>query len=194
MQGELFIEPESKKRFDRLFFMVPPDIAAAIDIEEGVRGYLRDHRINAARQELSRQHISIQHVGDYPYLREKYLFAARRAASGLRMPAFKIILDAIGSFEGVPSATGRPRRYPLVMRASGDGLFELFDRLGAAAWRNGLPRNKHFVPHLTVSYGTMPVPFEMLEPIAFMARELVLIHSEVGLTRYHVLGRWPLRG
>lgn len=194
MQFELFNEPQSRKRFDRLIFMLFPNNTVATYILELVRKFVRDHQADAVLQQLGRQHISMHHSGDFPHLREKQVFAACRAAEGIRMPPFVVSLDAIGSFEGAAVAGGRSRRHPLVMLARGDGLFELFDRLDDAARRNGLLRNNHFAPHLTVSYAVQQIPFEMLNPIKFIARELVLIHSEVGLARYNVLGRWPLRG
>ena len=43
-------------------------------------------------------------------------------------------------------------------------------------------------------YDREALPVQEIEPIRFVASEFALVHSEVGLTRYNILGRWPLRG
>jgi 2'-5' RNA ligase len=49
-----------------------------------------------------------------------------------------------------------------------------------------------FGPHVTVAYREGEPFAHPIEPIVWEAHEFVLIHSEVGATRHHVLGRWPL--
>lgn len=192
MQGELISVTGRQKRFDRLYFGLFPDRATAEQIDEMAWRYQREHHIDNELLEAKRRHISMQHVGDYGHLREKFVFAAQCVGTSIALPAFDVVLEEIGSFAGHPTAPGtRPHR-PLVLRARGDGLFVLFERLGRAMRRNGLRANIHFEPHLTLSYGPQMIQFEAITPIRFIARELVLIHSEVGLTRYHVLGHWPL--
>jgi 2'-5' RNA ligase len=80
-----------------------------------------------------------------------------------------------------------------VLRAEGTALFDLHALLGAAMREWGLKAADEFVPHMTLLYGPNAVPLQAIEPIRFVAREFVLIHSELGLTRYTVLGRWPLQ-
>jgi RNA 2',3'-cyclic 3'-phosphodiesterase len=57
----------------------------------------------------------------------------------------------------------------------------------------GLRAAEHFTPppHMTLSYGRGTVPEQAIEPICFAVNEFVLIHSELCLTRHHVLDRWP---
>jgi 2'-5' RNA ligase len=45
---------------------------------------------------------------------------------------------------------------------------------------------------MTLYYGPQPVPLQAIEPIRFVVREFVLIHSERGLTRYNLLDGWSL--
>ena len=88
---------------------------------------------------------------------------------------------------------GRPRK-PLVLLAEGDALSELHNILSVAMKKNGLRAAEHFSrpPHMTLSYGRGTIPVQAIEPICFVVNEFVLIHSELWLTRYHVLDRWPL--
>jgi 2'-5' RNA ligase len=193
MQGELFLYPDQRKHMDRLFFGLLPDPDTAMSIETVARRFQWDHDIAATLQALHRLHISIQHVGDYPRLREKQVYAAQLVGASLQLPIIAVSLQTIGSFQGPPIARGKPPHHPLAMEAQGDGLVALFDALGDAMRQNHLRPNKRFTPHLTLSYGPALIPFQAIAPIRFVAREVVLIHSEVGMTRYHLLGRWPLR-
>jgi 2'-5' RNA ligase len=57
---------------------------------------------------------------------------------------------------------------------------------------NGLRSSDHFVPHMTLAYDQKFIPRQAIDPISFVAREFILIHSLRGLTVYRDLGRWPL--
>lgn len=49
----------------------------------------------------------------------------------------------------------------------GDALFELHKTLGVAMERNGLKAAKSFMPHMTLFYGSGPIPLQAIEPIRF---------------------------
>lgn len=57
---------------------------------------------------------------------------------------------------------------------------------------NGLKSADHFVPHMTLAYDKKFIPRQPIDPISFVAREFVLVHSPRGLTIYKDLNRWPL--
>jgi len=186
---------DHRKKCNRLFFAVMPDIATAKQIYDTVQAFHREHGLDRVLQFILREHVSILLVGDYKRrLRKKDIFAAELAARRISMPAFDITFNAIGSFAGAPAAMNRLPHRPLVLRADDAGPRELRSQLRRALGRKLLPASKAFIPHLTVSYGPEMVPFQPIAPIRFTAGELVLIHSEVGLTRYHVINRWPLTG
>lgn len=50
-----------------------------------------------------------------------------------------------------------------------------------------------FHPHITLLYGDHDLPEQPVEPISWIARELVLVHSLHGQTMYQPKGRWLLR-
>jgi 2'-5' RNA ligase len=58
--------------------------------------------------------------------------------------------------------------------------------------RRGAALDRSFSPHVTLLYRKGRAFVRPVKPIAWRAAEFVLIHSEIGRTRYRELGRWPL--
>jgi 2'-5' RNA ligase len=51
----------------------------------------------------------------------------------------------------------------------------------------------HFTPHLTLLYASGTVAPRAVQPVSWVVREFVLVHSQIGRNLpYQVLGRWPL--
>lgn len=104
------------------------------------------------------------------------------------MPPFEVTLHSARSFEG-----GKPDRKPLVLIGEGEGLTRLHTILGACLMRNGLPGQRGaFTPHLTLLYNSRTISEQPIEPIRFVVRDFVLIHSKRGLSEYEILQRWTL--
>jgi 2'-5' RNA ligase len=139
-----------------------------------------------------RFHVSLQHVGDYKRLRSKIEFAARGSGRLVIMPAFEVTFCYAGSFPGRPAARGRPPSRPFVLLADNGPICELSRLLGAGMKANGLKSSDHFVPHMTLAYDEKFIPRQPVDPISFVAKEFILIHSLRGLTVYRDLDRWPL--
>lgn len=139
-----------------------------------------------------RFHVSQRHVGDYKRLRSKIEFAAKRAGQLVEMPAFEVTFSYAVSFPGRPAAKGRPPWRPFVLLADDGPVCELSRLIGVAMKANGLKSADHFVPHMTLAYDNSFIPRQPIDPISFVARELVLVHSLRGLTIYKDLNRWPL--
>lgn len=98
-------------------------------------------------------------------------------------PGIDVVLDRALSFRGGDS-------HPFVL-VGGAGLEELrsFHRtLGAAL---GLSTTR-FTPHLTVLYDKKLIPEHPIMPVMWKACEFALVHSYVRLSRYAIIGRWPL--
>lgn len=138
-----------------------------------------------------RFHTSLVHISDRKWLRSRDQFAVERAAATVRIAPFEISYSRLGSFPGVPKK-GRSLEHPLVLLADEGPVMEL-----QAALASGLRRFKYrvpesFRPHLTLSYNRQFVPARAIEPITFVVKEFVLVHSRLWLTEYRVLRRWPL--
>ena len=85
---------------------------------------------------------------------------------------------------------------PFVLRATEGNapLHALRDALADRLRGVGLGRfaADGFEPHVTLAYDTRLVPTEAVAPVAWTAREFVLVHSLLGQTRHIPLARWPL--
>lgn len=200
-QTELFTEADTltdrdpRKHCDRLFFALMPNSALAEHIRVVAEAFHQERGLDRVVQPATREHVSIMQVGDYRWrLREKHVYAAELAARRIVMPRVDITFNAIGSFAGSLPRAQQPAHRPLVLRADDEAPRQLCHQLRRALGRRLLPATRQLVPHLTLSYGPEMIAFEPVAPIRFTADEFVLIHSEVGLTRYHLRGRWPLAG
>jgi RNA 2',3'-cyclic 3'-phosphodiesterase len=181
--------PRRPQRPERLFFgLFSP---ALLEVDQFVDRFIRENNLKGGRLKSERRHISVHHVKDDKRLRSKFIYAATDAAKAISMAPFEVTFRLITSFESPPTP-GRPRRWPLVLLGEGDGLFELHRALGAALAKHGLQAEEHFTPHMTLLYGSKPVPTQAIKPIRLRVNEFTLIHSEVGLTRYNILHRWRL--
>lgn len=175
---------------ERLFFCVMPDDAASGAVMQFGDQLFLLYRLGGSRLRRDRLHMSLHPVGDYPRLPSRVIYAASRAARAVFMAPFEIRLGAVQSFEPAPHK--RNRRPLVLLGEGGEALWTLFRSLGLAMLENGLKGAAAFTPHMTLSYGPQPVPMQPIEPIRFMARDFVLIHSRLGLTQYEVIDRWPL--
>jgi 2'-5' RNA ligase len=179
-----------RKRPDRLFFCLRVDERTALISDRIGRGIKHEYDVSARMRPLPHLHISLQHIGDYPHLKDRHVFAAMLAARMVSFEPFPITLDR---FEAFPSR--KPANYPCVLCGNGTGaIFDLHRLLALAMLKNGMRAGFEFVPHVTLFYAPFTLPPRMIEPVTFTVREFCLIHSIVGETRYEQLGTWPLRG
>ncbi len=182
--------PVRPKRPERLFFAALPDPETAVRIGQFRDRFLREHRLDGKPIRTDRLHVSLLHVGTYKCLRTKFVYAAEQAAKAVSMPPFEMTLDRSKSFQGTPSVNGGPRSCPLVPLGDSDAVLELHRKLGGA----GPMAAEGLTPHMTVSYGPTLVPLQMIEPIRFVVKEFVLVHSMLRLSQYKMVGHWPLDG
>lgn len=184
--------PAPEKTIERLFFglMLPePQAEAASDVLRRSRG---DHDLRGSPIRLDRLHVTLIHVGDYPSTLPPDVVTAMLTAGGsLDEPSFDVVFDRASSF------TGKPNRYPHVLLggAGVEALADFRSRLMKAVVRGGVrPVSRQtFNPHVTLAYADRRLPERSIHPVSWRPEEFVLIHSEVGRSIYHTLGRWPLR-
>lgn len=100
--------------------------------------------------------------------------------------------ESIATFDAPRSRGATIRRRPLVLLGDGEGLVALHAALGAAMRSVGLRAAAHFAPHMTVHYGSRPLPAQAIEPIRIRVGHLALVYSELGRARHTVVERWPL--
>ena len=102
------------------------------------------------------------------------------------------------AFDRVMSFRGEPENHPLVLVDDGhksDELKRLHGFLCVELAKNisarvSIPK---FSPHLTLLYCKQQLAPMCVEPVCWTVKEIVLVLSEVGATKYHPLGCWCLR-
>jgi 2'-5' RNA ligase len=186
--------PVRPARPERLFFGLFPDAATSVRVNRFAERFIAENRLEGTQVKAERLHVSLHHLGDYRRLRTKFIFAARRSAEAVSMRSFVVTFPAIRSFEPAASMNDILRRQPLVLLGEGDALLAFREVLRAAMERNGLKAAKSFTPHMTLLYGSKPIPLQAIEPINFAVKEFVLVHSELRLTQYNIIDRWSLEG
>jgi len=172
---------------EALYFAVLPDAEATAQIaalEAGLRRRLGRTWRSCARARL---HLSLLGVAAGPLSRAPVLAAAAQIGAAVAFPPFEVVLTGAASFGGASVVLG-------CSEGSAAALTGLRDRLKGAGEDIGLRLGaRAFTPHLTVAYDEVPIPETMLDPpIAWSAREIVLVSSEQGRGRHTHLGRWPL--
>ena len=190
VSGDLFgaAEPD---QIERLFLglMLPPDAAGAVSaVLDGAR---RDEGLRGPAIRQDRLHVTLIHVGDYAgSLPQSVVADILATAASLSEVALDAMFDRAGSFGGAPG------KHPFVL-LGGEGVEALSafrDRLFKALLRAGVRTlsREAFTPHVTLAYGDRRLPERGIDPVRWRATEFVLIHSEIGRSTYHTLGRWPL--
>lgn len=184
--------PIRPRRPERLFFGLFPDAATSIRVKRVAERFIGEGCLKGRQLKAERLHVSLHHVGDFRRLRTKFIYAARRAGEAVSMRPFELTFACIKSFERAALMNDIPFWRPLVLLGEGDEVLDLHKMLGAAMERHGLKAAKSFTPHMTLLYGSKPVPLQAIEPVSFAAKEFALVHSELGLRRYNIIDRWSL--
>ena len=192
MSGDLFGRDELPRQIERLFFgLLLPEQAALAAVE--VLSASRDeHGLRGRPIRQDRLHVTLIHVGDYQGMPPlSVIEALKRAGDEVAAPAFETAFDRVSSFSGAPG------RHPHVLLSDkgSEALKAFRAELLKSVIRQGVkPLSRtDFTPHVTLSYADRRLPERPIRPITWRPEEFVLIHSEVGRSTYHTLGRWPLR-
>jgi 2'-5' RNA ligase len=175
-----------------MFFGVMPDPGTAKRVDALRRRLAGEGGLQGSAVGRDRLHVSLHLVGDFKRLRTSDVYKAQLAASLVAMAPFDVIFDRVETFAGLPAAEGAMVRWPTVLRGSSAGLTALHQALGAAMRQWGLRAGTAFKAHITLCYGPSVLPRQSIDPIRFTVSDFRLIHSELGLSRYNFLGRWPL--
>ena len=138
-----------------------------------------------------RLHVTLIHIGDYAgSIRADVAATVSEAMAEVEHPSFVVSFDRVGTFGGAPG------KHPHVLL--GEAGLEALKTYRRELWdavhrrlRKTLS-NSQFNPHVTLMYGEARLPDREIAPISWRATEVELIHSEMGRSTYHTLGRWPL--
>jgi 2'-5' RNA ligase len=173
---------------ERIFFAVLPDAAAAARLYVLAQALKAEHGFTGNLILPEHLHITLFHLGDWAALPEEIVNLASGAASQVNVPVFDVTFNRAESFR---NSTGV---YPFVL-TGGKGAGDwrgLHDALRVALTNAGLggATRGDFQPHVTLTYDPVRVKPTPVEPITWTVRDFVLIHSLLGKTTHHHLGRW----
>ena len=191
-QLELFAPATRPPSRGSLFLAVFPDPITAQRLSHLATGVRNKHRLTGRLRPPEHFHITLQYLGDESEVPENVVHAVGRACEAVanRESSFEIELDRVLSF------SGRPGNCPLVLIGSEDGtsaLKRLHEVLVTELSKHlRLGRDLKFKPHLTLLYDKQSLVEEPVETVSWRIREIVLVRSEVGATKYQRLGAWKL--
>lgn len=175
-----------------LFFAIPVPGSLEEDISNMFENLKQRYLARAAQMHTPRLHVSLFRVFAGDTLPERIVELARLVGGAVRFAEFDMVLNRTLSFRSIQTEK------PLVLVTDADSAHSvnrLADRITEAFTAlSGVktPRTGSFTPHLTLVWHRMTVPEQPITPIRLPVREIALIHSHVGKSRYDVLGRWEL--
>ncbi len=185
--GAPLIDRYGRPMLQKLFLGLKPPEDVAQDIERRGRGWRQALQLQGVPMPALRLHITLQVVGVYPgALPPGVIDAVEAAMRRLDYPDFDIGFDHVQSFRG---------NHALVLHGGDErALRELGMQIGLILQRHGLHPEHSRTPHMTLVYdGSYDVADREIEPVHWMASEVVLVRSPQGLGRHEQLGSWPLR-
>jgi RNA 2',3'-cyclic 3'-phosphodiesterase len=175
-------------RTENLFLAILPDSAAAFRIRRIAFSSRVEHNLSGRVLDTARLHLSLHSLGpsvgdltDY-VSRCRELFAPLAAT----IAPFEIVVDRALSFKT------RLDKLPFVLRSAtrNSALMNLYSSLAEPFAR---PKGT-FTPHVTVLYDPKSIDEHPVEPVSWIASEVVLVRSLVGQGIHEHLARWPLHG
>lgn len=176
---------------ERLFVGLMLPAAQAEQAAEVRRRSKELYGLGGGEVRTDRLHVTLIHVGDYAgSIRADVAAEVSAVIAGMERPSFVVSFDRVGSFGGAPG------KHPHVLL--GEAGVEALKTFRLSLWEAIHRRlkktlsNPQFNPHVTLMYGDARLPERAVAPISWRATEVELIHSEVGRSVYHTLGRWPL--
>lgn len=173
---------------ERIFFAALPDEKTRARIYTFAEAQKREKGFAANLILPEHLHVTMFHLGDWQKLPEEIVNLALGAGSQVTVPAFEVEFARAESFR---NSTGI---YPFVLTSAKAPWRELHDRLASELKNAGLggAARGDFQPHITLTYDKLRVKPFAIDPIVWMVRDFVLVHSALGKTSHSHLGRWLL--
>jgi 2'-5' RNA ligase len=171
----------------RIFLAALPDDETAAEIHARAEGFKNEYGFTGNLILPEHLHVTLFHLGDWAVLPDEIANLASGAASQVNAAAFEVSFARAESFR---NSTGI---YPFVLTGDAKQWGGLYDALAAALRNNGLggATKGDFQPHVTLTYDKVRVKPFKIQPVGWIVRDFVLIHSVLGKTTHNQLGRWP---
>jgi 2'-5' RNA ligase len=191
-QLTFFQSPEPLDEKYKLFLGVFPDAEAADLIckqRATLRGTLGLRGIPRPRNHL---HVTVHCIGDYFEVPERDIVAATKVCTSAlaSQPSFEVTFDHAMSFR----RRSGDLPFVLVNPNGNSALLELHRLLVIDLAKHRLAglRDLKIVPHITMLYDRLNVPMQPVCPVRWRVKEVVLVLSHLGATKYERLACWKL--
>jgi len=171
----------SSPRRHRFFFALIPPIVLARRIANAAHWFETD----GTPVRADRLHVTLFITEDRFDASAELIAGLRAIGAGIGSAPVPMTLDYISG--GQQSIALRAQH----KNAALDALYHQIAERCAAAGIAAMP-GRVFSPHLTLGYRNGRPFGERIAPLAWVADELVLIHSHLGQTRHERIGRWRL--
>lgn len=175
-----------------LFFatMVPPSEAESISI---LFDRLRKHHpVQKPQIPNNRLHISLFALLAADSLPEQIIQLSRLAGDAIHFVEFDLTLDRVLTYRN------KREEKPLVLAADAastnkiNGLVRHIEQTIFNQFRMARCRTKPINPHVTLTWDRLSVPEQPVPSITLPIREVALVHSHIGKSKYDILERWQL--
>lgn len=192
-QLTLFDEPQPGDYRYNVFLAIFPDLYNAQYIA-GIGDRLRrTHGMSGRVRPITHLHVSLlpaNRAKNGPEISKKAIDKVVKPVTAVMQP-FEIKFDRVMSFRG------KAGNRPLVLvdeGHEGHKVMRLHALLCAefAKFDPSARASHKLFPHLTLLYDNHEVAPEPVEPVHWTVKEIVLVRSEVGATKYERLGSWAL--
>lgn len=189
-QLDLFAASNPEKAKNSLFLALFPDREAVTRICDVATGIQSRHGLKSKLRPPDHFHITLHWLGDFPNVPARLIEGVHHACETMvsRVSSFEVTLDRVVSFGDALVLKGNHEI------SANPALMELEHALSLQLVKNGVfnPKSPKFSPHLTLLYDRRHLAEEAVKPLKWIAQEMVLIQSKIGLTEYHRLGQWRL--
>ena len=189
-QLSLFSLPDPAPNRFRLLFAVFPNPDAGNQISELVASLRTKHELPGRPRPPHILHVTMELIGDYPDMPQAEIDRLQQILPQMKsvMPPVEVTFDRAMSFQN-------RKKCPFVLLGSpqdNQPLRRLRESLAVELAGHGFPLRPKaaFVPHVTMIYDERCFAEEAVEPIRWTTREVGLVLSHLGETKYDHLGSW----
>jgi 2'-5' RNA ligase len=175
---------------ERIFFACLPDAQTCMRIAALASRLKAQHGFSAKLILPEHLHVTLFHLGDWQAMPQDVIGLAKDAAAQVHAAPFEATFGRAESFRN------RTGVFPFVLTGDASQWRHLYTSLASALKKVGLgaATQGDFRPHVTLTYDEVRAKPAAIDAVAWTVRDFVLVHSQLGKTAHHHLGRWPLRG
>jgi 2'-5' RNA ligase len=175
----------------KLVLAIFPDDYAAQQISELGNSIRKMHGLRGKLRPITHLHVSLPIPRQVLHPSETVIERICRACKAIApiITPFEIKFDQMMSFRG---RTGNRAVVLVNNDQENDGITRLYRLLCAEFVKISFAasRTPKFKPHLTILYDQQELTPKSITPVCWRVKEIVLVLSEEGATKYHRLGCW----